>query len=897
MIGETILHYKIIEKLGEGGMGEVYKAQDTKLDRFVALKFLPSQMTASEDDKARFIQEAKAASAMNHPNVCTIYDIQDNNGQLFIVMEYVEGKTLKDKKDSLSEKQILEIGIQVAEGLAAAHEKGIVHRDIKPENIMIRKDGIAQIMDFGLAKLYEDKNVSRLTKIGTTMGTLGYMSPEQVQGLDVDLRTDIFSLGVVLYEMFTGEPPFKGVHETAIMYEIVNVEAAPLSSINKGIELELDGIILECLEKDKNERYQSAKELAKDLRKIKKSSGNKKSKIYNVNTHSFNTSTADKELTSSSGSIAIEVFNKRFELRKFFPFLFILILVAAVSFAYLYFNKSEIPNSETIQFEMNAPARTHFAYDIPQISPDGKLIAFTVVDSTGKSMIWIRPLETINANPLEGTVNAALPFWSYDGKYLGFFQNQKLQKINLSTGSIQTICNADQGYGAIWNRDNQIIFIPSFFSPLYKVNAEGGTPVQITKLNNSIGEEHHFPTQFFPDNNHFTFTAVSRNQGQSNIYIGSLNDNSKHSLFDKNQALSMNDKAFFISPDYMLYSKNKNLVLQKFDLKSYELIGDKRTILNNIQNFSASENIIIADEGNSYEKSNVVLYDRKGNVLKEINNLGLLVEMYPSPNEENIAYHRVFGPNDNFAANQDIWIYNRERDYSTRLTSDAASDVAPIWSPDGKKIVYSSSPDSVYNIYEINLEQDNKPKLIFQNSDVNKAPLDWSPDGRYILVGVQTKDRGEDVWAIPMFGGKKPFPYLHSQFNESYCSFSPDGNWVAFSTDESTRREVCIQSFPVPGKKYVVSTKGGYAPKWSKDGKELFYISADGYLTAVEIKLKNEPEVGNSKSLFKVKTSNFVNMYAVLNNGENFLFNEFKDSSNQKSVRIIANWKSLLNEK
>jgi serine/threonine protein kinase len=284
MIGQTILHYKILEKLGEGGMGEVYKAQDTKLDRFVALKFLPSQLTASKDDKARFIQEAKAASAMNHPNVCTIYSIEEYNNQLFISMEYVEGKTLKDKKDSLSEKQILEIGIQVAEGLAAAHEKGIVHRDIKPENIMIRKDGIAQIMDFGLAKLYKDSNVSRLTKAGSTVGTMGYMSPEQVQGLDVDHRTDIFSFGVVLYELLAGESPFKGMHETAIMYEIVNVDAPPLSTLKPDIDPELDEIILECLEKDKDERCQSAKELAKDLRKVKKSTGHRKSRVYKTQT-------------------------------------------------------------------------------------------------------------------------------------------------------------------------------------------------------------------------------------------------------------------------------------------------------------------------------------------------------------------------------------------------------------------------------------------------------------------------------------------------------------------------------------------------------------------------------------------------------------------------------------
>ena len=302
------MHYKIIEQIGQGGMGEVYKAQDTKLDRYVALKFLPSQLTASEDDKARFIQEAKAASAMNHPNICTIYSIEEYNNQLFISMEFVEGKTLKDKKESLSEKQILEIGIQVAEGLAAAHEKGIVHRDIKPENIMVRKDGIVQIMDFGLAKLYTSGNVSRLTKAGTTVGTMGYMSPEQVQGLDVDHRTDIFSLGVVLYEMLTGEAPFKGIHETAIMYEIVNVDPPPISTVKEGIDPQLDASILECLEKDPNERTQSASQVAVDLKRYRRELSRSRASritavrpnISSTNGHPVTTQTIERSMPKKS---------------------------------------------------------------------------------------------------------------------------------------------------------------------------------------------------------------------------------------------------------------------------------------------------------------------------------------------------------------------------------------------------------------------------------------------------------------------------------------------------------------------------------------------------------------------------------------------------------------------
>ena len=895
MIGETILHYKILEKLGEGGMGEVYKAQDTKLDRFVALKFLPSQLTASEDDKARFIQEAKAASSMNHPNICTIYSIEEFKNQLFIAMEFVEGKTLNDRKDSLSEKQKLEISVQVAEGLAAAHEKGIVHRDIKPENIMIRRDGIAQIMDFGLAKLYTDKNASRLTKVGTTMGTLGYMSPEQVQGLDVDHRTDLFSFGIVLYEMFAGESPFKGMHETAIMDEIVNVEAPPLSTIKPDIDPELDRIILECLEKEKDERCQSAKELAKDLRKIKKSTGQRKSRVYKVNSSIYTAKPGTSQPSNSSNYVAIEAFNKRFELKKLLPVLFILTFIIAASFVFLYLNKSNDQNSGIIQFEIQPPTGTKFAEDNLQVSPDGKAIVFTAKDTTGKTMIWIRPLESIKSNAVAGTENAGLPFWSYDGKYIGFFQDRKLQKINLSTGSKEVICDAYDGYGAVWNKKNQIIFMPDFISPLYKVNADGGQPVQLNVLNNAIGEEHQFPSQFFPDNIHYFYTSASRNQGQSNFIVGSLDGNSKFKFFGNNLSLSFNDKAFYIDPGYTIYLKDKTIFLQKFNTTNYKPEGESRTILNNIENFNVSGNTLVASEGDNFSITSLNLYNRKGKILRRNKDLGFLIELFPSPDENKIAYHRIPGPGDGKLANQDIWIYNRERDFSTRFTTSPAADIMPVWSPDGEKIVYSSSPDSVYDIYEKSLDGESKPKLLFKNN-LFKTAADWSSDGKYILLGVYNPVTQLDLWVMPMFGDKKPYPYLQSKFNEMPGSISPDGNWVAYSSDETGRSEIYIQSFPEPGKKIAVSTRGGIYPKWRKDGKELFYISADDSLSVVEIKLNNQPEIGKTRALFKIDKLEYPNMYAVLNNGQDIMVNNSKYQTTIKSVRVIANWKSLLNE-
>ncbi|MHB8580932.1 MAG: serine/threonine protein kinase [Ignavibacteriaceae bacterium] len=407
-VGQTFLHYKIIEKIGEGGMGAVYKAQDTKLDRFVALKFLPSQVSATEDEKARFIQEAKAASAMNHPNVCTIYSIEEYNGQIFIAMELIDGVTLRNNKQNLSEKRILDIGVQVAEGLAAAHEKGIVHRDIKPENIMIRKDGIVQIMDFGLAKLYTSGNVSRLTKVGTTMGTLGYMSPEQVQGLDVDHRTDIFSLGVVLYELLSGESPFKGVHETAIMYEIVNVDPPPISTIKEGIDPQLDGIILECLEKDKDERFQSAKELAKNLRKIQRTlTSGRTSRMYSVNTQAFKAPSGQTKVvnTPSKSSIGDMQVKNLFKDVFYNPKIFwsaagILFIAVILLLVISDFNKTKVEVQE-IKATILTPHGINYDNSVGSnltISPNGQYVSFVGADSSGIEKLWVRPINSLTAD-------------------------------------------------------------------------------------------------------------------------------------------------------------------------------------------------------------------------------------------------------------------------------------------------------------------------------------------------------------------------------------------------------------------------------------------------------------------------------------------------------------------
>jgi serine/threonine protein kinase len=546
MIGSTISHYRILEKLGEGGMGEVYKAQDTKLDRLVALKFLPSSTTATEADKARFIQEAKAASALNHTNVCTIYDIQeyeDPQGikKLFIVMEFVDGETLRNKKN-LSVKQVLEIGAQAAEGLAAAHEKGIVHRDIKPENIMLRKDGRVQIMDFGLAKLYAGTEASRLTKAGTTMGTVGYMSPEQVQGQDVDHRTDIFSLGVVLYELLAGESPFKGVHETAIIYEIVNVDAAPIATVKADIGPELDQLILECLEKDKDERFQSAKELARGLRKLKRgSTGSRASKMFNTGTVAMKSGVQRDTATNLSGPLVYEDVPLKKLLRNVVynrPILWTAIVVFFLSTAvlsFLFLSKKSAGNSTgtmSIAATLEPPPGKQFTFAANgfegvhiAVSPDGSMLAFVGQDSAGRQSLWVRQLNSLSAQELNGTDGAYYPFWSYDSKYIGYFSGGSLKKILASGGPSVTICKANDARGGSWNQNDVIVFEPEENMGIFAVAASGGKPREITKLDTAMGEQTQRWPCFLPDGQHFIFYSRvpgASTQDLDGIYAASL---------------------------------------------------------------------------------------------------------------------------------------------------------------------------------------------------------------------------------------------------------------------------------------------------------------------------------------------------------------------------------------
>ena len=893
MIGETILHYKILEKLGEGGMGEVYKAQDTKLERFVALKFLPSQLIASEDDKARFIQEAKAASAMNHPNVCTIYDIQNHNDQLFIVMEFVDGKTLKDKKDTLSEKQILEIGIQVAEGLAAAHEKGIVHRDIKPENIMIRKDGIAQIMDFGLAKLYKEGNVSRLTKVGSTVGTMGYMSPEQIQGLDVDHRTDIFSLGVVLYELLAGELPFKGVHETAIMYEIVNVDAPPLSTLKEGMDPELDEIILECLEKDKDERCQSAKELAKDLRKVKKSTGSRKSRV--IKTQTFTNEI--ENVKTKSGVLDIN-FKKRIIKNKISISVISILIIALFIITFLFLNSYRVISSKSAHLSMNIKEGLALGpFSSLAISPDGSQIVYTV-NQTNARMLYLRDINSYEAKPIPGTEGALSPCFSPDGKWLAFWSDEIMKKTLISGGPVTVIFDSKTPTHPLpylfWGKDKEIYFSLGIAGGIYRVSSDGGQPELIASTGSNKEQVSYRWPVLLPDGNNLMFTVESvRGNASSRIMVRSLKNGTTKTIVD-NAGYSN-----YVKPDYILLIRNNAIYASKFDLSALSLKGSLIPVLTNVTTisqtsqpeFGLSDNgtMVYLPGGTLSNDRNLIWADHYGRILKSTNLHQPIEDFDISPDGKKVAV-TIEG------AAWNIWIYDIERNILSPLTygTDARD---PLWTPDGKSIVYDSFRDGYYGLYLTNLDNSGKERMLIK-SNYFVTPYSISKDGKYVAYAEADSFGNQQIVVKTLSGNAPPKVFDNEPFDHQWPLFSANGNYMAYISNESGHPELYVNTFNGPAHKIQISTNGGNWPFWSQDGKYLYYIQGKE-LMRVPVNFSSGFTAGSPTEVFS--NNSWVNTIRTIEDipgTQNFMMLK-PDSTNNSanSLNVILNWDQELKRK
>ncbi len=930
MIGKTILQYEILEQLGEGGMGVVYKAQDTKLDRFVALKFLTKNVSSSDSDRQRFMQEAKAAATLNHPNICTIYDVAEHEGQLFIAMEYIDGETLRDRKNNISFKQSIEIGIQVAEALAAAHEKGIVHRDIKPENVMLRKDGLVQIMDFGLAKL---QGASRLTREGNMVGTIGYMSPEQVQGFNVDHRTDIFSFGVLLYELISGQSPFKGMHETAIIYEIVNVDVSPMSSVKSEIDPTLDAIVLECLEKDLTERAQSIKQIAVDLKRYKRESSRQRvSRITAVRP-------AIQPLEPSEGSRQTDGGQMKpsegLLSGNRIPWIAaLLFFVGMTTFAAMYFIRPSV-NKTIIRSSLLPPEKSSYSSfrggGQLALSPDGLKLAFVAMDSSGKNRLWVRALNSLTALPLSGTEEASFPFWSPDNRFIGFFAAAKLKKIEATGGPPSTICDAVDGRGATWNQDGIIVFAPNWIGGVYQVSAAGGAPAAITKLDTSRREQTHRWPSFLPDGKHFLYFARSSAGGAETeadvIYVSSLDGKVNNRLFSASSNIAY-------ASGHILFIRQSAVMAQPFNHSSLALTGEAFPIAEQVGYeinfnrgyFAVSDNgVFVYQTGASTTGSQFGWFDRAGKQLKTVGEPAAYGGGQLSRDEKKLAIS-VFDPQ---SRNRDIWIYDLTRGVRTRFTFDQGVEDYPIWSPDGSHIIYSSDKKGHMDIYQKAVNGEGGEELLFE-STLDKYPTDWSSDGRFLLYyTIGHPKTKSDVWVLPLVpkgaggparpagasqasGERKPIPLLQTEFEEFDAQFSPDGKWIAYISNESGRHEVYVRPFAGPGGspadavragKWQISTTGVnpssliLAARWRRDGKELYYLSDNQKLMVAEVKAAGSSfEVGEVKPLFDTQSKGVLYIAAVSSDGQRFLtVSSLGQSSNP--LTLVLNWNEELKKK
>ena len=922
MVGQTILNYKIIEKLGEGTMGVVYRAQDLTLGQTVAVRFLPVQLSRSEVDRARSILEARAASTLTHPNICTIHAIKEYTGQMFVVMDYVEGETLRKKLTSgpVQVRRAIEIGMQVAEGLAILHDHGMVHRNIKPENIMIRKDGVVQVMDVGLLRR---GSLSAEAREGVPVGTAAYMSPELIQGHASDPRTDIFSLGVVLYEMLCGQPPFRGTDEAALMQEILNAEPRPLSSSVEGIDSVLDDVVLECLVKDQAERYQSARELAKNLRRyVRGAAGPAAERMVKVHVSKVTgPPLIYKPGTAIAGLVKYVTFSpartdapgagepagggppgsppsSSSTLYLFLPWILLLIsLGAAATFALLYYRgpapeprsvRSSIlpPENSTFTRKSGGANGGHFA-----LSPDGTRMTFAATDSTGVTRLWVRSLSSLQCSPLAGTEEASYPFWSPDSREIGFFSGGKLRTMDAAGGPVGTLCDASSGRGGTWGSSGVIVFSPSTADPLSRVPASGGTPSPVTALDSSKLEHSHRWPWFLPDGTHFLYLA--RASSTDILYVASLDGKENRELLRKHSNVVYGDGC-------LLFIEEGVLIAQPFDAPGLALKGLPATVAEGVLydpgygrgEFSVSGHGELLYAEGAAEESGLAWFDRSGSfngfVARSVRNADARI----SPDGIKVAYSNDIAEGAARHLTSDLWVYDRLRGVASRLTFDPGDEVDPVWSPDGRQIVFASNRSGKANPYRMNADATAGEESL-AGSDYNLFPTDWSADGKLIALQ-RAPSRGEkwSIWILPLAGGGKPYLWMKSDADVQLGKFSPDGRWMAYVSDESGEQEIYVRPFPGPGSKTQISLHGCNGEAfWRRDGKELYFMSLDSRVMAAELsRSASSLKPGKLRETFDARSRGIRSLRGVTPDNQRLLGVYNPSDARPADLKLVTGW-------
>lgn len=878
-------HYEIVAPLGKGGMGEVYKARDTRLNREVAIKVLPGEIAHDVERLRRFEQEAKAVGALNHPNILTVFDFGTHEEHPYIVMELLEGEELREALDNgaLPTRKAMGYAQQIANGLSAAHAKNIVHRDLKPANLFVTTDGRVKILDFGLAKLRQPRrgeeestlslpsdNEAPNTDPGVVMGTVGYMSPEQVQGQTADHRSDIFSFGVILYEMLSGQRAFTGGSMVETMHAILKNEPPEFGESNAKVSPQLDKIVRRCLEKKPERRFQTASDLgfALEALSVPHSSGASRTEAVPA---------LDTAARTKRGGW------RDYRLAWLTAAAFIL---ATLGLTWAHFTRQPISNeARVMKLAINPPENASF--DNIAISPDGRWLAFTAATG-GKVQLWVRALDATEANVLPGTEGARFPFWSPDSHWIAFFAANKLKKIEVSGGPAQPLCDVTIPSGGAWNRDGVIIL--SRASGLYRVSATGGELTVLTTPDRARQEIGHLHPSFLPDGQHFLYSIGSGQKETRGIYLGSLDGKLKQRL------LSDISSAVYAPPGFLLFRREEALLAQPFDADKRQLSGELFPVAERVGhdplhrqrlNVSVSDNgVLVLDPHGNRLSRQLLWLDRAG---KQTGSLGEEWRAYTkpwlAPDEKRFVAERA-----DANGTLDLWLADVSGANATRFTFDPGNDIYPVWSPDGKRIVWLSTREDPFRLYQKAASGAGQEELLFNS---NGVPTDWSGDGRFILYTQYNPKTKQDVWVLPLDGAQQPFPFLQTEAYEGGAQLSPDGRWLAYGSDESGRFEVYVQRFPDHSGKRQVSTGGGLGPHWRRDGKELFYYMADGKLMALPVGSGESFEMGTAVALFEFRSgsnSSFTAPYTVTGDGQRFLVNAIVDAEPRAPLTVVVNW-------